>query len=165
MESGCAVKLELVLQMSDQCYNLYCDEAVRSKGLCELHYDRFIRRGTTYDPLNDPEPRRGYTEKPRNKNDPSTWRKHLTSNGYVVLVYSDADGRKEIREHRWVMSQHLGRDLLPEETVHHINGVRTDNRISNLELWSSAHPRGQRVEDKIEWAESLLALYAPEKLR
>jgi hypothetical protein len=75
-----------------------------------------------------------------------------------------ADKQGRVTEHRLVMERHIGRQLLTEETVHHINGVRDDNRIENLELWSSSHPAGQRVLDKVGWAIEILRVYQPETL-
>ena len=82
------------------------------------------------------------------------------NNGYV-MVY----GNKITLLHRIIIEEYLGRKLLSEENVHHINGKRDDNRLENLELWSSSQPHGQRIKDKIIWAEEILAIYAPEKLR
>ena len=67
-----------------------------------------------------------------------------------------------IHEHRFVMSEYLGRPLRKGENVHHINGNRADNRIENLELWTTVQPSGQRVKDKIEWAKSFLREYGYE---
>lgn len=88
------------------------------------------------------------------------YRTGLNSHGYRNF----REGGKYKLEHRVVMEELLGRSLLPGESVHHINGVRHDNRPENLELWSTSQPKGQRVEDKVQWALDLLRLYDPERL-
>ena len=84
------------------------------------------------------------------------------SNGYGYIVKTTTRGL--MMKHRWVMEQHIGRQLFKNETVHHMNGDRKDNRIENLELWSSAHPPGQRVVDKLKWARELIDTYKEVRL-
>lgn len=91
-----------------------------------------------------------------------------TGNGYVMQYVAPgthgarpygAEGRWGMLQHRAVMMQIIGRGLLPAETVHHINGVRDDNRPENLELWVSSHPSGQRVADQLKWAREIVETY------
>lgn len=90
-------------------------------------------------------------------------KRHVKRHGYVHIalpaLLSNTGRKREMLEHRYVMSKHLGRDLLPEETVHHIDGNRQNNDIGNLELFSSRHGPGQRVNDKVDFAIELMRLY------
>lgn len=68
----------------------------------------------------------------------SNWKGGRSKNsGYVLIWKGDhpnANCDNYILEHRLVMEEHLGRYLESWEVVHHVNGVRDDNRIENLEL-------------------------------
>ena len=131
-----------------------CDRPARGRGWCVPHYKRWKKHGDVRAAV----PLRGA---------PGTGYVHWT--GYVVVAVPAADrwlvgGSASAAEHRLAMALHLGRPLSADESVHHRNGNRRDNRIENLELWSRWQPSGQRVTDKLRWAVEILGRYAPHRL-
>jgi hypothetical protein len=61
--------------------------------------------------------------------------------GYVFVLCPEhpfADTRGYIREHRLVVEKYLGRYLDKNEVVHHINGIKNDNELKNLYLFTSS---------------------------
>jgi hypothetical protein len=67
--------------------------------------------------------------------------------------------------YRAVMEAQLGRPLRRDEVVHHVNGDPTDDRLENLELWTTRHPPGGRVEQHLAWAKEILGRYGDMKWR
>ncbi len=71
--------------------------------------------------------------------------KHLDDWGYV-RVKIDKGYRFE---HRVVVERHIGRKLRKQEVIHHLNGIKTDNRIENLRIMSpSEHSKLHRKQEK-----------------
>lgn len=91
--------------------------------------------------------------------------------GYIyVRIYPDnpfylmAESRGYVMEHRLVMAKSLGRCLEDIELVHHLNGIKTDNRIENLKLFASAqeHLPSVKVQKRIKELEARVTLIEAE---
>jgi hypothetical protein len=148
------VRAEVPVRRARPCRVEGCDRQRYARELCNTHYRRWMQTG-------DARP-----EEPIRVVTGEGWFSH----GYWYVTVPPEErwlsgGADQIAEHRLVMARHLGRPLATDEVVHHINGDRTDNRLANLELWTTAHPKGQRVEDKVAFAVELLRRYAPARLR
>ena len=122
-----------------------CNNKHQARGYCDRHYSRLKRHG-------DPGPAE-LLKAPAGEGT-------VNKKGYKVY---EIRGRGAL-EHHIVMERRLGRELLDNEEVHHINGVRDDNRIENLELWVlRMHPRGQRVRDLLIFADDVIRRYDHER--
>lgn len=118
-----------------------CDNHILAKELCRKHYLRNYSNG-------DPEK----TLRAENGSG------YKDSNGYRWITING----KKMLEHRYIMEKKLGRKLYSHENVHHKNGNKSDNRLNNLELWSTYQPSGQRIIDKLEWAKEIIKMYDKE---
>lgn len=120
------------------CSVVGCSLPYIGRGYCSKHLTRIKRHG---DPMIETRAAVGS--------------RIVDGSGYIRLHRPNHPNRSKsghVQEHILIMSEHIGRPLRPKETVHHRNGIKTDNRIENLELWASNHPGGQRISDLAEFA-------------
>lgn len=159
-----------------------CGLPRKSYGYCPKHSSRYVRTGDPLTNLSDTkvyknpecaEPgcthrayRRGYCRPHAHEHFPRGPRKPLEygekDNPYIAIYQPDhPNSRKDgyVAGHIKVMTELLGRALYLGENVHHKNGVRRDNTPTNLELWVTSQPAGQRPEDLVAWARVILERY------
>ena len=106
---------------------IYCDNLLGKKGalgMCNKHYIQYKRWG---DPLH------------------ADNKERATIDGYY------RDGKTGRREHRIIYEEHYGVKLTEDEIIHHINFVKTDNRIENLYKYPNAseHIKAHREFERL----------------
>ena len=126
--------------------------ACRSKALCDCGRPKQVKSATCVDCRTVARAANG------------NWKGGKTRHkaGYVMVrtpEHPRARASKYVFEHILVAEALLGRHLEADESVHHRNGVRDDNRPENLELWTRPQPVGIRVSDAIAWARTILDRY------
>lgn len=88
-------------------------------------------------PYLDPNSRKKTSFKMMGMNNPRWKGGRIYSNGWVMIKmreHPNCNHHGYIFEHRIVMEKYLNRVINKEEVVHHINGIKDDNRIENLKL-------------------------------
>lgn len=75
--------------------------------------------------------------------------RRISDDGYVYIIDPNRKcgqtKKRHIREHRYIMEQHINRKLNIDEHVHHINGIKDDNRIENLVIKKSTNHYGEVI--------------------
>ena len=147
----------------DGCIINDCQRPYYGKGYCRYHYDDLQKARCIINDCLAPKHRGVHCQHHYyfNKKYGDPLHESKIGKGFIDeygyrLIFLNGE---QVREHRAVMEQYLGRNLLPNENVHHENGVRDDNRIDNLEIWNTSQPAGQRPEDKLLYAKEIISIY------
>lgn len=80
------------------------------------------------------------------------WKGYTWRGGYIAINKKDHPNATKdgyVMEHRIVMENHIGRYLRRNEDVHHINGVKHDNRIENLMLMTKSEHSAFHGKERI----------------
>jgi hypothetical protein len=79
-----------------------------------------------------------------------------------------ADRNGWVLEHRLVVARRVGRPLVRSEVVHHVNGIKSDNRSSNLQLLSekkhNSHLVNQVLQERLASLESRVTVLEAENV-
>lgn len=87
--------------------------------------------------------------------------RYIDSYGYVIRRI---DG-KTVKEHRYVMEQHIGRKLFSWEEVNHINFDKQDNSLENLEVCVNEHKRRDMIARKRQRSSDKVIKLSPEQAK
>lgn len=121
------MKRYTILQICPYCGKQFQGNQYRNQIFCSKSCARYFEYSTKHGP---------------------SWKggKIITSSGYIDIWvgrdYPNCKNKGYYAEHRYIIEQHIGRSLERHETVHHINGDKTDNRFENLQLRTGRHGNG-----------------------